>query len=176
MSDSIGLLTQTPTEIDVERLLSETNHIARYLLNQSNDFSLDLEVTGELGEWKLPLSPNEKLLTLIEHKYLKYGVLFSYGLDPYWESHSTVPMYEFCITEIPRKNDDMLLIICISLAISAAKILQVKNIVDYCGVWSVGSDSVSIEYLLALSVDRCLPLDQSLKLFYEQLPAFKIAS
>lgn len=173
MSDSLSVFTMAPTPINIANLIGGANSTLGLLLNQSENFSFDLEIAGDGEKNKLFLGHSEKIHRLIERKYCSGGVLFSYSLDDCWELHSRSPLYEFCVMELPRRNDNILLALCISFVISAANLLSEKNIVDTHGILSQDSDVISIDTLLELRIDVPLPLNEALSKFYEKLPAFR---
>lgn len=174
MSDSLIVRATSPVELNVMRLKAEICEVARFILNQGDEFCFDMEFLGRSGKCGELLLPDGDIYTINEKKELRYGVLFTYGLDENWEMYSKVPTYEFSIIEIARRNDDLMLVMCISTAIAVAKLMKVGSIFDYDGVWSDCGDEVSIDNLLGLAIDKKMPLHEAMICFYKKLPAFKI--
>lgn len=173
MSDSITVQTFFPTEICANELFDTANEIARFLLNQSSDFNLELEFNEEFKKASSHIVPNSELYCIDEKKYLGYGIIFNYDLYPYWDEEGDVPFYHFTFMEIARRSNDILLVVCISLAVAVAKILSVKTLIEYNGVWAKNGESMNIDEVLSLGNEESLPIDEALRTFYKKLPAFR---
>jgi len=173
MSDSLTIRSSVAIKIDLKRLSSEVSDVLRFLLNQKEHFSLEFE-TVEVGansnDCISMLEPRNGVFSFIEHKYLKYGVYFSYDLDEYWNLYSDGPVYQFCITDIPRRYDDIFLMICIAMAVAVARIFSVTHIIDGHGVLVLDGDVVPVENLLNHSIDVRLPLTEAMHEFYKKMP------
>lgn len=169
MSVSFSVFSTICPEINISDWTREANICLRRLLNQAEDFSVDLEVFCGI-DLVNSFVPHERIFGFVEKNFLDRGGMISYGLLDYWELDSDVPLICFCISEIPRETNDLLLVLCLALLISAAKFMGATEIVDYHGIFNANSDGTSIVDLLSLKVDRPVTLGEALKEFYKKLP------
>jgi hypothetical protein len=171
MSDSLRVFTTEYREVDADLLARRTGEVVRRLLGQHQSFRIDLEFQVD-GQRCQALIPNGVIGSFVEKVQVGAGVFFTYGLDADWELESPVPRYEFCVTEIPRRRNDALLLVCGALAIAFAQCVSATAIVDFNGVWGT-QDVVPISDVLALGLQDPWPLETALNDFYARLPAFR---
>ncbi|WP_090436603.1 hypothetical protein [Duganella sp. CF458] len=173
MSVSFSIFSTIRPDINIPDWIQGANICLKNLLNQTEDFSVDLEVFCGTDVVNL-FVPSEKIFGFVEKNFLDRGGVISYGLLDYWELDSDVPLFCFCISEIPRETDDLLLVLCHALLISAAKFMGATEIVDYHGIFNSNSDETSIVDLMSLKIDRPATLDEALKEFYKKLPIRRV--
>jgi hypothetical protein len=169
MSISFSIFSTIRPEINISDWIQETNTCLRSLLNQIEVFSVDLEAFCGIDPVNSFIS-NEKIFGFVEKKFLDRGGVISYGQLDCWELDNDVPVSCFCISEVPRETDDLLLVLCLALLISAAKFMGATEIVDYHGIINSNSDETSIADLMSLKIDGAVTLDEALKEFYKKLP------
>lgn len=169
MSVSFSVISTIRPEINISDWIEGANICLRSLLNQTADLSLDLEVYSG-ADIVASFVSSENIFGFVEKSLLDRGGVISYGLLDYWELDSDVPLFRFCISEIPRETDDLLLVLTLALLISAAKFMGSTEIVDYHGIFNANSDETPIADLMSLKIDEHVSLDEALKAFYKKLP------
>jgi hypothetical protein len=170
MTDSIHVRLASPLDFSIDELAKEASRITKFLLCQKDDFELDFVFSKEGKNMESCISISESIYGFEEKNYLGFGAYLSYDLDEYWELYGDRMVYDFCVIEIPRTTKNLLPIICMALAISAAKLSSETCIVDYHGFWSGKGDSVKIDDLMNIANSYFLPLDEAMVCFYNKLP------
>lgn len=169
MSDSLFIYSNKSLDIDVRLLQLETEKVFRFLLNQKDKEILDLRFYKNIDVIEDKLLPDGEIYRFAENKIIGHGSYIYYGIDEYWQSRSSIPIYEFCITEIPRSRGDGLLAVCLSMTIAVAKIMSVDFIVDYSGIWCQSeSDQIYVEDLLKLAIMEDLPINSAIQVLYDK--------
>jgi hypothetical protein len=165
MSVSFSVRTDVGAPIDAVALRRETNRAFRELLCREATFALDIEFQRFSPRERVDaIVPAGELYVLDERSVLGYGLLLGY--EPPDEGGREE--FEFYVTEIARRTDDALLAVSSAVCVGAARLLGAGAITDYAGVFGAG-DEVPISHLLAIAVDRPLPLNDALAQFYAHL-------
>lgn len=169
MSVSVSVFSTSAPDINVVEWTAEAKTCLRYLLNSPEDLFLDVEVFSGV-ELVASMVPGETVFGFVENNILDRGGIILYGPLEDWEDVSDDPLFCFSISEIPRPNEDLLVVLCLALLISAAKFMGSTEIIDYHGIVNACSDQTSIDDLMNLRIGKANSLDNALKKFYRKLP------
>jgi len=87
--------------------------------------------------------------------------------------HRGVHAHSFAIVEVPRQKNDLMLVLCVSMAIAVSRLLAPAIIQDDGGTLVIGRDEITAEELLAVAAKGGLPVGEAMKRFYDRLPIGK---
>jgi hypothetical protein len=168
MSDSLRIRFKNELEIDLFAAGKSASEILKKMLKQDDNFSVNISFFDMEG---LPVSkivPSGRVYSFLESNHANSGAIISFQEDEYWKEYSDEMVFEFCITEIPRAKNDILVLICLALILAVAIEYGAHELIDYSGLWSLKSDEVPVSDFIEMRNNEKMTLNLAVDEFFKK--------